>query len=69
MWAGAAAGAAWAGTWATPTLVIPVVGEITEGAAILLGGIIGGVYMGWLARGAGESAGAQIWNLVSVQWK
>jgi hypothetical protein len=69
MWAGGVAGAAWAGTWAAPTLVIPVVGEITEGSAILLGGIIGGLYFGWLSHNAGRAVGHELWRLASVQWK
>ncbi|WP_144637818.1 hypothetical protein [Bordetella genomosp. 13] len=68
MWAGAAAGAAWAGTWAAPTLVIPVIGEITEGGAIVLGGIIGGLFAGWISHDASKVAAAEVWRLASIQW-
>jgi hypothetical protein len=69
MWAGGVAGAAWAGTWAAPTLVIPVVGEITERSAILLGGIVGGIYFDWLSRNGGKAVAGELWQSASAQWQ
>ncbi|MFC5473326.1 hypothetical protein [Paraherbaspirillum soli] len=68
MWRGAVAGAAWAGTWASPTLAIPVIGEITEGSAIILGGIIGGLFFSWLGHEAGHTAAHHVWKLLPIQW-
>lgn len=69
MWAGAVAGAAWAGTWAAPSLMIPIVGTVTEGTAIVLGGIIGGILAGWLAHDAAEAATEEVWRLASLEWR
>ncbi len=66
--AGGLAGAAWAGTWAAPTLIIPVVGEITEGGAIVLGGIVGALFGGWLGHKAGKAGGHALWTLLPIQW-
>lgn len=68
-WAGGLAGAAWAGTWTAPTLVIPVVGEITEGAAIIIGGIGGALFFGWLGHKGGKAAGHLLWALLPIGWK
>ena len=68
-WAGGLAGAAWAGTWASPTLVVPVVGEITEGGAILIGGIAGALFFGWVGNKAGQAAGRALWRLLPIDWK
>jgi hypothetical protein len=69
MWGGALAGAAWAGTWAAPTLVIPVVGPITEGTAIILGGIIGGLLVGWVGQEAGGVVAHQVWQHLPIEWR
>jgi hypothetical protein len=45
-----------------------VIGEITEGGAIVLGGIIGRLLMGWIGHDASKAAAAQVWRLVSVKW-
>lgn len=66
--AGGLAGAAWAGTWAAPTLVIPVVGEITEGGAILIGGIAGALFGGWLGHSGGKAIGHKAWTMLPVSW-
>lgn len=68
MWGGAVAGAAWAGTWASPTLVVPVIGEITEGGAVILGGIAGGLLGSWVGDEAGKVAGHEIWWLTRFDW-
>jgi hypothetical protein len=69
MWAGAAAGAAWAGTWTAPTLMIPIVGEVTEGGAIIVGGIVGGMLASWYGHRIGNEAAERAWHLASIQWK
>ena len=56
-------------TWAAPTLVIPVVGKITEGGAILIGGIAGALFFGSLGHKGGKSVGVPLWHLATVQWK
>ena len=68
MWAGCASAA----TLASPTLAIPVAGEVSTGGACLVGGILGGLGFGWLGRKSGEIAGDkayQIKNQLSeFQW-
>ncbi len=66
--AGGLAGAVWAGTWAAPTLVIPVVGEITESGAIIIGGIAGALFGGWLGHRGGKAIGHETWTLLPVSW-
>jgi hypothetical protein len=44
-----------------------VIGEITEGGAIVLGGIIGGLFISWIGRDASTAAAAQGWRLSSVK--
>lgn len=66
--AGGLAGAAWAGTWAAPTLIIPVVGEFTEGGAILIGGIAGALFGGWVGHRTGKVAGREAWKLLPMKW-
>ena len=68
-WAGGLAGAAWAGTWASPTLVVPVIGEFTEGGAILIGGIAGALFTGWIGNKLGKAAGRLLWRLLPIEWK
>lgn len=68
-WAGGLAGAAWAATWASPSLLVPVIGEITEGGAILIGGIAGALFFGWLGNRAGKAAGHLMWRLLPIEWK
>ena len=58
MWAGCATLAA----LVSPSLVVPVVGEITEGTACLVGGILGGMGIGSLGRWLGEKAGEKAWD-------
>ena len=67
-WGGGVAGAAWAGTWAAPTLVIPVVGEITEGAAIVIGGVAGALFFGWAGHEVGKAGGERVWQLLPIRW-
>ena len=67
-WAGGLAGAAWAGTWTAPTLAIPVVGEITEGGAIIIGGIAGALFFGWAGEKGGAAAGSLLWTSLPIEW-
>lgn len=60
-WAGCVAGA----SFASPTLVIPGWGEVTEGGACLIGGIAGGLGFGFAGDKAGRSAGAAIYDFVT----
>lgn len=51
------AGGAWAGCVAfaalgLPSLVLPVIGEVTEGTLCAVGGILGGMGVGWVGREA-----------------
>jgi hypothetical protein len=61
MWAGCAGFAA----LASPSLVVPVVGEVSTGGACLVGGILGGLGVGWLGRRAGEAAGEGLYDMVN----
>jgi hypothetical protein len=63
---GGAAAGAWGGTWAgcaalaaiaSPSLVLPIVGEVTTGGACLVGGIAGGFGAGWIGAILGQWAG------------
>lgn len=79
--AGAVAGAAlfgWGGAWAgcasgaalaSPSLVIPVVGEVSEAGACLIGGIIVGFGLGAVGGAAGQGAGEFVYDYVtSIRW-
>jgi hypothetical protein len=35
----------------------------------VLGGIVGGIYFGWLSRSAAKAVGGELWRLASVQWQ
>lgn len=61
MWAGCAS----ASLLASPSLVIPVVGEITTGGACLVGGMFAGLGFGWLGRKAGEHFGEGLYAIVN----
>jgi len=60
MWAGCAT----ASLLASPSLVIPLVGEVTTGGACMVGGILGGLGFGWFGRKFGEAAGEEMYHLV-----
>ncbi|HZF78754.1 MAG TPA: hypothetical protein VEZ89_03090, partial [Rubrivivax sp.] len=59
MWAGCASAAA----LASPSLLIPVVGEVTTGGACFLGGMVAGLGLGWLGRKAGEQVGEGVYAI------
>jgi len=61
MWAGCVSGAA----LASPSLVIPVVGEITTGGACLIGGLVGGLSLGYVGHRLGGAIGSAVYTTVS----
>jgi hypothetical protein len=67
-------GGAWAGcaslaTLASPSLVVPVVGEISTGSACFIGGVLGGLGIGAIGRWGGERIGEAVyWRLVGWDW-
>jgi hypothetical protein len=69
------AGGAWAGCVAlaalgSPSLVLPVVGEVTEGTLCVVGGILGGLGVGWVGREAGKSTGEAVYDFVTTfRWE
>ena len=65
MWAGCAAAA----SIASPTLVVPIWGEVTTGGACLVGGIIGGLGIGYAGQRVGSEIGTVVYNQASeFQW-
>lgn len=61
MWAGCATAAA----LASPSLVLPIVGEVTTGGACLMGGLIGGLGLGYVGHRAGAVIGSTVYTQVS----
>ncbi len=68
-WAGAWAGAATFTFFGSPTLVIPVVGEVTEGTCAIVGGALGFFGFGYVGRHLGEQAGENVWRLAQAYWR
>ena len=68
-WAGAWAGATTFALAGSPTLVIPVVGEITETTFFIAGGIIGFLGGGWIGQKVGEHVGMEVWKLKQAYWR
>lgn len=68
-------GGAWAGCVAlaalgSPSLVLPVVGEVTEGTLCVVGGILGGIGVGWASREAGKVTGEAVYDFVTTfRWE
>lgn len=65
---GAWAGCATFAAFASPTLLVPIVGEVTTGGACLVGSLIGGVGGGMAGRWAGEKVGAATYDWVT-EWE
>lgn len=75
---GGAAAGAWGGTWAgcaalaaiaSPSLVLPIVGEVTTGGACLVGGIAGGFGAGWIGAILGQWAGEAAYDFsTNLAW-
>ena len=66
MWAGCAAGA----SLASPSLVIPIWGEVTTGGACLIGGLLGGLGVGAMGHKVGSEIGMMIYNdATEFQWQ
>lgn len=69
------AGGAWAGcvslaALGSPTLALPVVGEVAEGTLCVVGGILGGLGVGWLGREAGKAGGEAVYDFVTTfRWE
>jgi hypothetical protein len=69
------AGGAWAGcvtlaALGSPTLLVPVVGEVAEGTLCVVGGLLGGIGVGWLGREAGKAAGEAAYDFVTTfRWE
>jgi hypothetical protein len=61
MWAGCASAAA----LASPSLVLPVIGEVTTGGACLIGGIVVGLALGFAGQKLGSSIGSAVYTTVS----
>ncbi len=61
MWAGCATGAA----LASPSLLLPIVGEISTGGACFVGGLIGGLGLGYAGQNLGHAVGEGGYDLVT----
>ena len=68
-------GGAWAGcvtlaALGSPTLALPGVGAVTEGTLCVVGGILGGLGVGWVGREAGKAAGEGVYDFVTTfRWE
>jgi hypothetical protein len=67
----------WVGAWAgvttfellgSPTLVIPIVGEITEGTLAIVGGTVGFFFGGWLGWAGGQAGADYLWSMAPIVW-
>jgi hypothetical protein len=68
-------GGAWAGcvtlaALGSPSLALPVVGEVTEGVLCTVGGILGALGVGLVGREAGKAAGETVFDFVTTfRWE
>ena len=54
----------------SPTLMLPVVGEVTEGTLCTVGGVLGGLGVGLVGREAGKAAGVTAYDFVTTfRWE
>lgn len=60
---GAWAGCAGAAALVSPSLVVPIIGGVSTGGACVVGGILGGMGVGFLGRKVGEAAGERVYHL------
>ncbi|MDZ5648159.1 hypothetical protein [Nitrospirillum sp. BR 11828] len=67
--AGAWAGATTFAALGSPSLAIPLVGEITEGGAVVIGGFVGFFFGGLLGWSAGHAGGTMLWQQLPTSWK
>ncbi len=68
-WGGAWAGCVGLSALASPSLVIPLVGEIGTGGACLVGGILGGLGGGAAGAWLGDRAGTAVYDYVTtLEW-
>ncbi|WP_295449675.1 hypothetical protein [uncultured Thiodictyon sp.] len=69
------AGGAWAGcvtlaALGSPSLALPVVGEVTKGTLCAVGGILGALGVGWVGREVGKAAGEAAYDFVTMfRWE
>jgi predicted aconitase with swiveling domain len=69
------AGGAWAGCLAgaallSPSLILPVIGELGTGGGCLIGGIVGAFGFGAAGAAVGEKAGTKTYDFVTrMEWK
>jgi hypothetical protein len=66
--AGAWAGVATFELVGSPTLVIPVVGEITEGAMAVVGGVVGFFFGGLIGWVGGRAGAEELWKIAPIVW-
>lgn len=59
------AGCVSAAALASPSLAIPVIGEITTGGACLIGGLVGGLSLGYVGHRLGGAIGSAVYTTVS----
>lgn len=63
-WAGCVAGA----SLASPTLIVPIWGEVSEGGACLVGGVFGSLGFGLAGSKLGQTAGENIYFWTTMNW-
>ncbi|WP_420382737.1 hypothetical protein [Novosphingobium sp.] len=69
-WGGAWAGCATAAVIASPSLVLPIAGEVTEAGACFVGGIGGGLGLGAIGAWAGSQGGEALYDYVTtIRWR
>jgi hypothetical protein len=64
-WGGAWAGCAGLAALVSPTLALPIIGEVTTGGACLVGGITGGAAAGWVGSLLGQWAGEASYDFLA----
>jgi hypothetical protein len=52
-----------------PTLVIPIVGEIAEAGAAVVGGVVEFFFGGLIGWAGGQAAGAELRTVAPITWK